>query len=102
MAFTTGPAAGFANLPGYPDQVYVGIRHTRAQRIFLIGSGGIVAYETVDLGLVGEVKGSILPAVAGMTASATGPVTGDVYAEVVNGFGGLAQVDAFLLTLGEG
>ena len=102
MAFATGPAARFANVQGDPDQVYVLNRHPRALRIFLIGSGGVVADKTVDLGLVGEVKGSILPTVAGMTARATGPVAGDVYAKVVYGFGGLAQVDALLLTLGEG
>ena len=101
MALTAGPAAGLADVFGYLDQIHVGIRHTRAQRIFFIGPRGIVAYETVNPGHVGKVKGSIRPSVAGMTTGATRPVAGHVYEKVVNGFGGLAQVDPLFLTLGE-
>ena len=61
-----------------------------------------MADEAVNPGFIGEVKVGVLPAVAGVTTGATGPVAGKVYEEVVDGFGGLAQVDPLLVTLGEG
>ena len=79
MAPTASPAAGLADVFGYLDQIHVGIRHTRAQRIFFIGPCGVVAYEAVNLGLVGKVEGSILPPVTGMATGTTGPVAGHVY-----------------------
>jgi len=86
---------------GYHYQVHVDIRHTGALRIFLIGPRGVVAYKAVNPGFVGEVKGSIPPAVAGMAVGATGPIAGDVYTEIVDGFSGFAKVDSLFLTLGE-
>jgi hypothetical protein len=102
MAGTTGLPTGLAHILGHMDQVHVGIRFTRAQGRFLVSPRGVMADEAVDPGLVGEVKVSVLPAIAGMTTGATGPVAGKGYEEVIDGFVGLAQVDLLLVILGEG
>jgi len=101
VATATSPPAGLAHAAGHLDQVYLGVRHACSQRRLYVRFGGVVADETVDPVLVGEIKGIVLPAIAGMATGATGPVAGDVYEEVVYGFGGLAQIDLFLVTLCE-
>ncbi len=102
MAGTTGYTAGFAYILSYMDQVYAGIRHSRAQGSFLVSPGGVMADETVNPGFVAEVISSLFPAKAGMTTGTTGPVTGKSYEKVIESFVGLAQVDLLLATLGEG
>ena len=102
MAVTTGNPAGFAHVLGHMHKVHLRVRHTRSRGGFYIGSCRLVADEAVNPGLVGEVKGCIFPAKAGVTTGATGPVAGEVYEEVVDGFGGLAQIDPLLITRGEG
>jgi len=61
-----------------------------------------VADEAVNPGLISEVKVGVLPAIANVTTGATGQVAGDVYEKIVDGLGGLAQVDPLLGPFGEG
>ena len=57
-----------------------------------------MAYEAVDPGLVSKVKACVFPAITGMTARTTGPVAENAHAEIVDGYGGLAQIYPLILT----
>ena len=57
-----------------------------------------MAYKTVDPGFVVKVKGCVPPAITGMTARTTGPVAENAHAEIVDGYGGLAQIYPLILT----
>ena len=57
-----------------------------------------MAYEAVDPGLVRKVKACVFPTITGMTARTTGPVAENAHAEIVDGYGGLAQIYPLVLT----
>ena len=60
-----------------------------------------MAYEAVDPGLVGKVKACVFPTIASMTPRATRPVAKNAHAEIVYGYGGLAQIYPLVLTKSE-
>lgn len=60
-------------------------------RKFFIGPGLFVANQTIDFGLVAEIKVISFPAISGMTGCATSLVAFDIHSEVVNGQPALAQ-----------
>ncbi|OGW26471.1 MAG: hypothetical protein A2X56_01740 [Nitrospirae bacterium GWC2_57_13] len=76
--------AGFAHVLGDLREVYVSIGHTGAFGVFLVGSGGVVANETVYVGGLVEVETGVLPAVARVAARAAGPVCVDCDAEIID------------------
>ena len=60
-----------------------------------------MADQAVDFCLIGEVKGGFLPTKSGMATGTAGPVAGEVYKKIIDGFTGLAQVDALLVAFGK-
>ena len=57
-----------------------------------------MAYEAVDPGLVRKVKACVFPTITSMTPRATRPVAKNAHAEIVDGYGGLAQIYPLILT----
>jgi hypothetical protein len=60
-----------------------------------------MAYKAVDPGFVRKVKACVFPAITSMTARTTRPVAENAHAEIVDGYGGLAQVYPLVLTKSE-
>lgn len=57
-----------------------------------------MAHEAVDPAFVGKVKACVFPTIPSMTTGATGPVAEDADAEIVDGYGALAQIYPVVLT----
>jgi hypothetical protein len=93
-AFSTGLAHFFGN----HDQIDRRVRHACGFEIFSVSSGGIMAHKAVDPALVGKVKGCVFPTITGMTARTTRPVAENAHAEIIDGYGGLAQIYPLVLT----
>ncbi len=100
MALPAGFSRGGAHVFGHGHQVHFGIRHAGAGGGFLVCAGGIVADQTIDVGLVCEIKRVVFPSVSGMTACATSLVADDAHSEIVDGGCRLAVPD--LLSMFEG
>lgn len=100
MTVAAAFATWFANVLSNQDQIHSRIRHACSFEIFAIRSGGIMAYEAVDSRLVGKVKVRVLPTITCMATRATGPVAEDADAEIVDGYGTLAQIYPLVLTEG--
>jgi len=75
------------------EQIHPFGRHAGPGRLLLVGAGGVVTDQAVDVGRVAEVESGIGPTVAGMTAGAARLVAGNRDAEVVDGVL-LAAIDA--------
>jgi hypothetical protein len=67
MALPAGFPGGVPDVFGHMDQIHLGIGHAGGRRRLLVGPGGVVTDQAVDPGLVGEIKGVVLPAVSCVT-----------------------------------
>ena len=74
MAYTAVLNGGWPHTLGHLDQVHRRIRHSCTSRNFLIATGLVVTDQAVNIVTISEIEAVILPAVAYMTAGATGPV----------------------------
>jgi hypothetical protein len=102
MTGTATGTAGVTDVLSHPFQIHLFDRETcsRRWRVFLIGSGCIMAHQAIHSGFVCKIKGRIFPAVSCMTGCATSLVADGADSEIVQGRGTLAMHDVLSMSGG--